>query len=175
MKSFLPGLLWPIQVITGNNSLLKGNNMLKYVVINCFFELEYFRICSIAAGLMELTFTLSPPPFCIFSIKQCPSFHLILTDTFDALKKADSFLATLLVEHDAVGARAQLKTLWIGYVRAVLQEDEEARLRRPWRREQGEVGTGVFVSGPRPRKKARRRVLPAVQPETSHAHVVDCG
>ena len=53
---------------------------------------------------------------------------------FNALKKADvkasdvdSFLpvATLLAGHDAIGARAQLKTLWIGHVRAVLQEDEE--------------------------------------------------
>ena len=46
---------------------------------------------------------------------------------FDALKKADvkaskvdSFLASLLAENDAVGSRAQLKTLWFGYVSAVL-------------------------------------------------------
>ena len=52
---------------------------------------------------------------------------------FEALNKADAkasdvdaFLATLLAEHDAAGARAQLKTLWIGHVRSLLQEDEEA-------------------------------------------------
>ena len=55
------------------------------------------------------------------------------TDLFDALKKADakasdvdSFLAILIAEHDAVGARAQLKTLWIEHVRVLLREDEEA-------------------------------------------------
>ena len=37
-----------------------------------------------------------------------------------------SFLATLIAEHSAVGARAQLKTLWIGQVSALLLEDEEA-------------------------------------------------
>ena len=52
---------------------------------------------------------------------------------FQALKKAyaeasdvDAFLATLLAKHDAAGARAQLKTLWIGHVCALFQEDEEA-------------------------------------------------
>ena len=38
----------------------------------------------------------------------------------------DGFLAPLLAQHDAVGALAQLKTLWIGHVRALFQEDEEA-------------------------------------------------
>ena len=45
----------------------------------------------------------------------------------EALKKADAkisevdfFLDTLLAEHGASGARAQLKTLWITHVRAVL-------------------------------------------------------
>ena len=51
------------------------------------------------------------------------------------LKKADAnasgvdaFLARLLAEHDEAGARAQLKTLWIGHDRhgALFQEDEEA-------------------------------------------------
>ena len=36
----------------------------------------------------------------------------------------DGFLAPLLAQHDAVGALAQLKTLWIGHVRALFQEDE---------------------------------------------------
>ena len=88
-------------------------------------------ICSIAAGPMALTFTWTPPPSCIFSIKQCPCFQLASrTDIFDALKKAnvkasdeDSFFAILLAEHDDVGARSQLKTHWIGHVSAVLQED----------------------------------------------------
>ena len=52
---------------------------------------------------------------------------------FNELKKAntkalevDSFLATLLAKHCAGGAWAQLKTLWIGHVSALLQEGEEA-------------------------------------------------
>ena len=52
---------------------------------------------------------------------------------FEAMKKADvkasevdSFLTTLLAEHDAAGARAQLKTLWMGHVRTLLQLDEDA-------------------------------------------------
>ena len=55
------------------------------------------------------------------------------TDMFEALKKADAkasdvdaFLATFLAEHDPAGARAQLLTLWIGHVRALFQEDEQA-------------------------------------------------
>ena len=57
------------------------------------------------------------------------------TDLFEALKnlkgdakasEVDSFLTTLPTEHDAAGARAQLRTLWIGHIRAVLQDDEEA-------------------------------------------------
>ena len=54
------------------------------------------------------------------------------TDMVDALKKADvkisdidAFLALLRAEHDAAGARAQLKTLWTGHVRALLQEEAE--------------------------------------------------
>ena len=54
------------------------------------------------------------------------------TDMIEALKRADakisevnSFLDTLLAEHDAAGARAQLKTLGIAHVRAVLQVDDE--------------------------------------------------
>ena len=53
--------------------------------------------------------------------------------------------------------------------------DKRKMKRRLWRPEQGEVGAGVFVPGPRPRQKARRHLSLAVQPETNHAHVVDCG
>ena len=45
--------------------------------------------------------------------------------------------------------------------------------RRPWLQEQGEVEAGVFVPGPRPSQKARSRLPQAVQPETSHANMVD--
>ena len=63
----------------------------------------------------------------------------------EALKRADakksevdSFLDALLAEHDAAGARAQLKTLWIAHVRAVLQDDDEAPSAAP-----GAGGAGV--------------------------------
>jgi hypothetical protein len=64
------------------------------------------------------------------------------TDMFEAIKKADakvadveSFLATLLAENDAGGARAQLKALWIGHVRALFEEDEDAQA--------GSLGSGA--------------------------------
>ena len=51
-----------------------------------------------------------------------------------------------LAEHDAVGARAQLKTLWIGHVRALLQEDEKALVQSG----AGRCWDGVFVPAPIP-------------------------
>jgi hypothetical protein len=80
------------------------------------------------------------------------------TDMFDAIKMADakasdvdSFLATLLAEHDAVRARAQMKTLLIEHVRALLEEAEDAQWAH-WAPEQGRGGCwrGVFVRGPLP-------------------------
>ena len=72
---------------------------------------------------------------------------------FDALMKADvkaldvdSFLFTLLAEHYAVGARAQLKSLGIQHARALLEEEEEAQVQSG--AEGG--GGGVFAPGPRP-------------------------
>ena len=69
-----------------------------------------------------------------------------------ALKRADaktsdvdSFSDTLLAEHDAAGAKAQLKTLWIAYVRAVLQDDDEAPPAAP-----GAGGAGVRNRAPTP-------------------------
>ena len=77
------------------------------------------------------------------------------TDIFEALKKADAkasevdaFLATLLAEHDAAGARAQLKTLLIGHVRALLQEDEEAPSTSV--RSRGRWARGCSCQGPYP-------------------------
>ena len=102
------------------------------------------------------------------------------TDMFQALKKAyaeasdvDAFLATLLAKHDAAGARAQLKTLWIGHVCALFQEDEEApeQSRAGW---VGEGGPGMCVPGPIPRHIARGGLTLGMQPGTSHAHVVGC-
>ena len=97
---------------------------------------------------------------------------------FDALKKTgvktsdvDFVLASLLAKHEAVGARAQLKTLWIGYVRAVLQEDEEAPMASGagggprW----GRWGGCVRARTQTPPESMQ---LPAQQPETSHVYVV---
>jgi hypothetical protein len=57
------------------------------------------------------------------------------TYMFDEIKKAnakasgvDVFMATLLSDHDAVGARAQLKTVLAGHVCELLDEDDEAPL-----------------------------------------------
>ena len=57
------------------------------------------------------------------------------TDTLEAIKKAnakasyvDAFLAILLAEHNAVGARAQLKPLCVEHVREQLLEDDGAPL-----------------------------------------------
>jgi hypothetical protein len=68
------------------------------------------------------------------------------TDMFEAIKKADAkasdayaFLATLLAEHYAVGARAQLRTLWVAHVREKLLEDDGGLL------ESG-AGEGLRVS-----------------------------
>ena len=82
------------------------------------------------------------------------------TDMIEALKRADakiwevdSFLNTFLAKHDAAGAGAQLKTLWIAHVRAVLQDQCRLMTRRhPRRQEQGVL---VFVTWPRPRQIAR--------------------
>ena len=49
---------------------------------------------------------------------------LKMSDT--RLSDVDSFLATLLAEHDAPGARAQLKTLWIANVRSLLGDEDDA-------------------------------------------------
>lgn len=74
------------------------------------------------------------------------------TDMIEALKRADakisevdSFLDTLLAEHNAAGARAQLKTLWIAHVRAVLHVDDEAPPAAP-----GAGGAGVRNRAPTP-------------------------
>ena len=100
---------------------------------------------------------------------------------FETLKKADakasgfdSFLATILAEHDAAGARAQMKTLWIGYVRALLQEDKQAPVQSRAGGSGGPLGVGVFEPGPIPHQIARGRRWAGGQAETSHAHVVDC-
>ena len=102
----------------------------------------------------------------------------------EALKKADAkilevdfFLDTLHAEHDAARARAQLKTRWIAHARAqraVLQEDDGAQPVAP-----GAGGAGVRDRAPTPPEthwqRARWGLTPGVQPETSHAYVVDCG
>ena len=51
----------------------------------------------------------------------------------------------LLAEHDAAGARAQLKTLWIAHVHAVLLVDDEAPPAAP-----GAGGAGVRYRAPTP-------------------------
>ena len=55
------------------------------------------------------------------------------TDMIEALKMADtklsdvdSFLATLLAEHDAPGVRAQLQNLWIANVRFIHGDEDDA-------------------------------------------------
>ena len=54
---------------------------------------------------------------------------LKMSDT--RLSDVDSFLATLLSEHEAPGARAQLKTLWIANVRSLLGDEVATPAARP--------------------------------------------
>ena len=42
------------------------------------------------------------------------------------LSDVDSFLATLLAEHDAPGVRAQLQNLWIANVRLIHGDEDDA-------------------------------------------------
>ena len=92
---------------------------MKYVIINCCFE--YIFIGFIAAGLINLPLPCLLPLLHVFdqTISMLP--FVTRTDMFDALKKTgvktsdvDFVLASLLDKHEAVGERAQLKTLWIG-------------------------------------------------------------
>ena len=79
-------------------------------------------------------------PFLHFLIRQCPCFYLrrglwLQTDMFEAIKIQEGrckgirrLCVHLFVEHDAAGARAQLKTLWVEHVRDQLLEDDGAPL-----------------------------------------------
>lgn len=95
------------------------------------------------------------------------------TDMVDALKMSDtrlsdvdSFLATLLAEHDAPGARAQLKTLWIANVRSLLGDEDDAAPAAPAAGEGAGVGHGGGAV-------ARRQVAPT--PPDSPRDAVDGG
>ena len=81
---------------------------------------------------------------------------LKMSDT--RLSDVDSFL-TLLAEHDAHGARAQLKTLFIANVRSLLGDEDDAAPAAP-AAEAGpaaEEGAGVGHGGG---AVARRQVAP---------------
>ena len=82
------------------------------------------------------------------------------TDMVDALNMSDtrlsdvdSSLATLLAEHDAPGARAQLKTLWFANVRSLLGGEDDATPAAPAAGEGAGVGHGAGAV-------ARRQVAP---------------
>ena len=74
---------------------------------------------------------------------------LKMSDT--RLSDVDSFLATLLAEHDAPRARAQLKTLWIATVRSLLGDEDDTAPAAP------AAGAGVGHGGG---AVARRQVAP---------------
>ena len=65
------------------------------------------------------------------------------------LSDVDSFLATLLAEHDEPGVRVQLKTLWIANIRSVLGDDDAAQAAQAAGEEAG-GGGGSTPSGPNP-------------------------
>ena len=107
---------------------------------------------------------------------------LKMSDT--RLSDVDSFLATLLAEHDAPRARAQLKTLWIANVRSLLGDEDDAA---PAAAAAGE-GAGVGHCGPvvarlldakwpGPRRIASGRLAMGVETETEtrRARGVHCG
>ena len=79
---------------------------------------------------------------------------LKMSDT--RLSDVDSFLATLLAEHNAPGARAQLKTLWIANVRSLLGDEDDAAPAAPAAGEGAGVGHGGGAV-------ARRQVAPIPQ------------
>ena len=73
-------------------------------------------------------FLISSPLLHVFDQTMSKLLFATRTDMVDALKMSDtrlsdvdSFLATLLAEHDA---RAQLKTLWIANVRSLLGDED---------------------------------------------------
>ena len=80
--------------------------------------------------------------------------ELKMSDT--RLSDVDSFLATLLAEHNAPGARAQLKTLWIANVRSLLGDEDDAAPAAPAAGEGAGVGHGGGAV-------ARRQVAPTPQ------------
>ena len=127
---------------------------------------------------MALTSTWSPPRLCIFSIKQCPCggpcLYLRIGQTCSKRSRglmqrhrASSpswplkFLKLLgHLNYHEVGARAQLKTLWIEHVRACSMTMKKTPVESGgW----GGGGGGIRASA-----------KPGV-PETSRAHMVDCG
>ena len=79
---------------------------------------------------------------------------LKMSDT--RLSDVDSFLATLLAEHDAPGAQAQLTTLWIANVRSLLGDEDDAAPAAPAAGEGAGVGHGGGAA-------ARRQVAPTPQ------------
>ena len=104
---------------------------------------------------------------------------LKLSDT--RLSDVDSFLATLLAEHDAPGARAQLETLWIANVRSLLGDEDDAAPAAP---AAGEGAGWVTVVArlldakwPLPRWIARGMLAMGVETETEtqRARGVHCG
>ena len=69
------------------------------------------------------------------------------------LSDVDTFLATLLAEHDAQGVRAQLTNLWIANVRLILREEDDTA--------QAEGAAGARGAG------VRRNVAPSPQDSLS--------
>jgi len=91
------------------------------------------------------------------------------------LSDVDSFLATLLAEHDAPGVRAQLQNLWIANVRFINGDEDDAlqrRLEERW----GLGARGLDAMRPRPRRTARNRPALRVETEnqTRRAREMDC-
>ena len=91
---------------------------------------------------------------------------LKMSDT--RLSDVDSFLATVLAEHDAPGARAQLKTLWIANIRSVLGDEDDAAPAAPAAQAAGErAGGGLLdTKWPQPRRIASRRLALGEETET---------
>jgi hypothetical protein len=108
------------------------------------YSCVFFLIISIHAGPMKLTSTRSPHHFCIFLIRQCPcsGFQLICDadrhvrgdqeGRFKLSKASDvdaflpgHFTCRLNAQHDAAGARAQLKILLAEHIHQLFHEDKK--------------------------------------------------
>jgi hypothetical protein len=94
---------------------------------------------------------------------------LKLSDT--KLSDVDTFLATLLAEHDAQGVLAQLTNIWIVNVLLILREEDDTV--------QAEGAAGLGTRGldamwPRPHRIGRERLRMETETEKLKARGMDC-